>query len=298
MKKQSLNLKDALKFILIEEHDKPVVSFQELVFYTYKLYRDKEFNGFLIRKISRDEPERRIIENNIDELISQGVITQHLGLPIYFITSHKKPTAQQYVCTINPLCYISYLSAMEWHGITDRIPNTIHLTTCSNYKYKELISSGIKITFPKIKDMSLLSPQRIITLPNFDNKFFEFHQSRDFQLPKEQFNTGGVRVSSLGDTFVDMLKKPELCGGFSHVVDIFKEYGDQYLPVIVKAVNKNGNAMDKARAGYILEEICHLEHRIINTWKKDVKRGGSRKLIPSNEYSSIYSETWCISINT
>lgn len=297
MKKETLSLKDALKILLTEHHEKPAISSFELTCYFYQLYQDKHLDDHPIRKLSLDEPSYRVMENNIDDLMYQGVITQHLNLPIYLINSQRKPSAQQYACIMNPCCYLAYISAMEWHGITDRIPNTIHLITCSNAKYKELMTAEVKNRLSKVNSpLRLISP-RVLSIPNYDNKFFQFHQAKNFTLPKAMYGTGGVRVSSLGDTFLDMLKNPDLCGGFDHVLDVFKEYADEYLPIIVKAINKRGNSMDKARAGYILEEECDLSHRVIDSWKKGVQRGGSRKLVPNNPYKPIYSETWCITIN-
>jgi predicted transcriptional regulator of viral defense system len=299
MIKKSIELKEALKMLVVEEHDKPVICLYELAIYIYKLYQDKELNGHQIRKVVNDEPERRTIDSNINELVSQGVLTSshNHDHTAYFISGQRKPTAQQYVCSVNPFCYIAYISAMEWHGITDRIPNTIQLVTCSSRKYKDLMSSHLNNTIPNVNFASNLLPTRAFSLYSFDNKNFEFHQSNKFNLPKAQFGSGGVRVSSLGDTFLDMLKKPDLCGGFNHVLDVFLECAEKYLPTIVKSINKNGTAIDKARAGYILEELCNLEHRLINSWKEGVSRGGSRRLVYSNPYKHVYSETWCISIN-
>ncbi|WP_238532113.1 hypothetical protein [Rahnella aquatilis] len=116
-------------------------------------------------------------------------------------------------------------------------------------------------------------------------------------MKKEQYGSGGVRVTNIGETFLDMLKEPDLCGGFEHVFSVFENYHEKFLPVILKEISKNGNSMDKARAGYILEEVIGIKNKVIESWKDDVKRGGSRKLIPSNPYKNVFSETWCISIN-
>ena len=94
-----------------------------------------------------------------------------------------------------------------------------------------------------------------------------------------------------------MLREPDMCGGYAHVQDIFQEYAAEHLPVIVKTVDKTGTSIDKARTGYVLEEICSLSHRTIDSWKAGVQRGGSRKLVASNPYKNEYSEVWCISIN-
>lgn len=293
----SIQLKEALKEIIWNDHPNPVITLYELKMYIYKLYKDGYYNGRKIGKLSLVEPEPRTITNRISNMTNSGVIKQDLSLPIYFISNKEKPTALQVICAINPYSYIAYLSAMAWHGLTDRMPYTIHVITCTLSEYKLRAERYVLENIPDVSDISPLIPPRVINYPAYDGKSFEFHQTKKFKLPKEQSGSGGVRVTSIGDTFLDMLKKPDLCGGFEHVIDIFQEYGSEYLAVIVKAIDNKGNAMDKARVGYILEEICGLSHKTINTWKSGVSRGGSRKLVPSNPYVDIYSETWCISIN-
>lgn len=293
----TISLYEALKKTLIDLHDKPTINRYELMRYIYQLYRDRNFNGTRIGKISLKEPDPRVVNRNIDELVDRGVISQHLGLPTYFINSRKLPTAQQYLCSVNPFCYLSYLSAMEWHGITDRIPHTVTATTCMPSAYRQLVDKQIEKDLPDVQEPYRLVVPRVSKIPSFDGKKFQLHQSKNYKQPKEIVDSGGVRVATLGETFLDMLKKPTLCGGFDHVLDIYQEYAEENLALIVRTIDKKGNSMDKARAGYILEEECNLSHRVIEQWKGTVQRGGSRRLVPENDYKDVYSETWCISIN-
>lgn len=297
IKQNTISLKEALKTIVLEQHDKPVISLYELRGYVYELYDKKEFNGKKIGKIISSEPQKRVMDNCISALQDIGVIKQDLNLPIYLLSNKKKPSAPQVICTINPYSYISYLSAMSWHGLTDRLPHTVHVITCSSTEYKKLATQTLQKRFPNLEDLSFLLPPRVVKYPSFDKKSFSIHQKNNFTLPKEQFNSGGVKVSSLGETFLDMLKKPELCGGIEHVIDVYNEFSHEHLPVIVKYLEKNGTNIDKSRAGYILEEVCGHKHKLIDKWKQSVSRGGSRKLLASEPYKDVYSETWCISIN-
>ncbi|MEZ8495228.1 hypothetical protein AB6C81_23580 [Vibrio splendidus] len=297
MNKQTISLNEALKRIIVEQHDKPTISRYELVLYIYQLYKTRKFDGMSIGKISLSEPDYRVVNRNIEDLIHRKIISQHLGLPTYLIRSKKSPTAHQFLCSVNPFCYLSYLSAMEWHGLTDRIPHTVNATTCMPSDYRDLIHKQIDSDLPGVNDQYQLIVPRVTKIPSFDGKKFHLHQSRTYKQPKEVTDSGGVRVASLGDTFLDMLKKPNLCGGFAHILEIFEEYAEENLALIVRTIDKKGNGMDKARAGFILEERCGLSHKTINQWKSSVQRGGSRKLVPENDYKDVYSETWCISIN-
>lgn len=105
------------------------------------------------------------------------------------------------------------------------------------------------------------------------------------------------RVSTIGRTFLDMLREPILCGGMRHVIEVWEEQAQIYLQAIVNEIDKNGLPIDKVRAGYILDEKLGLTNDIVETWTEYAQRGGSRKLDPSEEYIPEWSERWCLSLN-
>ena len=106
-----------------------------------------------------------------------------------------------------------------------------------------------------------------------------------------------ARISTIGQTFLDMLQKPDLCGGMPHILEVWEQHAGGYLDNIVAAVDTASSGLVKCRAGYILQEHLGLDHFRISSWKAFSQRGGSRKLDPSQDYAPIYSETWMISIN-
>lgn len=106
-----------------------------------------------------------------------------------------------------------------------------------------------------------------------------------------------LRVSTIGRTFLDMLRNPELCGGINHILDVFHEYGKKYLRLITDDIDKNGEPIDKVRAGYILNERLGINNEVINGWSSFAQRGGSRKLDSSSEYFPEWSDKWKISLN-
>ncbi|MGF1708903.1 type IV toxin-antitoxin system AbiEi family antitoxin domain-containing protein [Enterovibrio baiacu] len=292
-----IELRTALRNQIIEEVEKPALSMSELRGMIYDLYKAREYKGQIINKLSLSEPSLRVMGEVIESMEESGVISQYYEFPIFFVNSNKKPTAQQFICTINNLCYIGFISAMEWHGITDRIPNVIYTKSCSRKDYKSKQLDLVEKKYNDVESLNYLIQPYVSNIPGYDRKEFIVYESKNYNPVKELYGSGGVRVSSIGETFLDMLKNPDYCGGFDHVLDVYLEYSEEHLPVIVKYIEKNGSKIDKARAGYILEEECGLSHRTIEKWKLDVQRGGSRKLVATNEYNSIYSDTWCISIN-
>lgn len=290
----TIPLAEAFRKIIFQHHKKPVISHYELVKYLFDLYQTKTFDGVPVGKISVDAPDTRVINKNINEIIKLGLLRRIDGFNLYGLSGWDEPSPQQIICTLNPFCYLSYFSAMEWHGITDRIPKVIYATTCSVRQFQFLAKQQTQ------KDFDGMSPPASIPRiapGKIDGRRVEMHSTNNFSNVKELEGSGGVRVTSLGRTFLDMLKEPTRCGGFRHILQVFSEHAEQSLPLIVREIDRYGNSMDKARTGYILEERLGLSHEIIDNWKQGVQRGGSRKLVASEPYASEYSETWYISIN-
>ena len=101
----------------------------------------------------------------------------------------------------------------------------------------------------------------------------------------------------VGRAFLDMVREPGNCGGMQHVVDTYREHGARYLALIADEVEQHGNAVEKVRAGYLLDEVCRLTHPLVDGWTQKAQRGGSRLLDPLGEYAPVYSEKWKLSIN-
>ena len=108
----------------------------------------------------------------------------------------------------------------------------------------------------------------------------------------------GIRVSTIGRTFLDMLRHPEFCGGVHHVLDVFSREVAAHLVNFVDEVDRHGEPIDKVRAGYVIEEVCGLDHPSLAAWATHAQRGGSRRLVANLPYSPKYSARWCLSLNS
>lgn len=294
---KTIPLREALRLTLLNQHPKPVIALHEFNLYVYKLYRDKTYEEYRIGKIQSAEPDARVLADALAGIISQGILSPIIPGFIWQLSNRNAATAQQIVCDLSPWSHLAYLSAMEWHGITDRIPHALHLIQAPLATARKQQLAQLKELLPNLKNEQPLLIRGFTPYEEIDGKELQQHTQRNYRLRAELHNSGGIRVTTIGETFLDMLREPDLCGGYTHVQDVFEEYAKEYLPVIVKTVDKNGTGIDKARTGYILEEVCGLSHRIIDSWKAGVQRGGSRKLVASNPYKNTFSEVWCISIN-
>ena len=87
-----------------------------------------------------------------------------------------------------------------------------------------------------------------------------------------------------------------MCGGIGHVIEVFGENAAKYEPLVVETIDRNGTLIEKARAGYILEDLCKVQNPTVDEWARTAQRGGSRKLDPHSEYSPHYSERWSLSL--
>ncbi len=71
--------------------------------------------------------------------------------------------------------------------------------------------------------------------------------------------TGFDRVATVGQTFLDMVREPELCGGMVHVMAVWREHAGERHEEIIQAVDGSASAVARCRAGYILEERLGVE---------------------------------------
>ncbi|MBL4723000.1 MAG: hypothetical protein JKY06_04605 [Alcanivorax sp.] len=295
---ETITLSSALAKLLLEKHGKPVVADHELVRYVYDLYKSKQYRGVPIGKLSADTPTSMVIDRNIGKIERLGLISRiESTVPAYQVVGYPEASSQQIVCSVVPDSYLAYLSAMEWHGITDRVPSRIHIVMCADFLVKKKWKQKAKEDYGPSVDDGRLIP-KIGSLKNpIKGKRVVLHETKNFSGFREVSGSGGIKVASLGQTFLDMMRAPEFCGGFSHVLECYKQHAEKNLPIIIKAVDKTGRSIDKVRIGYVLEEVLGIKNRTIESWKAFVQRGGSRKLIAKNKYSNSYSAEWCISIN-
>jgi len=296
-----MKLTKALSLKIIELNQ-PIITLYQFSLILHQLYLSKSFRGEKIQAIKRDAANTRILSDVLDSLVGDGILDPYRGFPkksVFSILGRRDAEPSEIACSVDPFCYVSHLSAMEHHGLTNRMPNKLFLSSpgkglwskYANDRMQRELGDSFDIYFanrlPRLTQIRMEKIGRTIV-----NRHSSIHLGA-----YKNVRGKSLRISTIGRTFLDMLRNPELCGGMAHVLEVYEEYGATYLKLIVDEIENHGSPIDKVRAGYILEERLRLNNSSIEGWVAYVQRGGSRKLDPSGEYIPEFSEKWCLSIN-
>jgi predicted transcriptional regulator of viral defense system len=297
---QKISLIKALTLEIGNLEKEPVVTDYRLGIFLYNIYSSGHYGK--LRVPWRSDVPSRTLSNKINMLTSRGILVSNKSFPIgtvFNILGKKNPSHEDIICTIDPFSYISHFSAMDYYGLTDRIPKTIFLSSPIPNEWTNLARERMNKDLGEncLDYMDCHLPKlRRVRFKKIGTQHVYICLTKHFGSPKP-VKGRMLRISTIGRTFLDMLQRPDLCGGMHHVVDVFRDNAGQYLPLILDEINTNGTPIDKVRAGYILEKVCDIRKDIIDSWKKFAQRGGSRKIDPSREYSPVFDEEWCLSLN-
>lgn len=218
---------------------------------------------------------------------------------VFHLFGRHKPLPMEVACAVDPFAYVSHLSAMEYHGVTDRFPKMLYLSTPADREWKAQAAARMDKDLKEGKGDYLaakLPVLRFQKLERIDGVRVELVR-RSHRGAFKAIKSPAIRVAVVGRTFLDMLREPELCGGMQHVIDTYREYAVRYQRLVIDELDQHGTLVEQARAGYLLETVCALSNPPIDAWALKVQRGGSRKLDPKAEYAPFFSERWALSIN-
>lgn len=281
--------------------EEPVVTLYRLGLIVHHLWREKTYQGEEINRLQKNFATAKEFDKQLSELLDAGVLSpfQNGNGAVYSLLGHRNDDAEEIACSMDPFCYLSHLSAMAHHGITERIPSALFVSSPDPKTWKKFAVERMEKDLKQDYDVYRKNGLPLLTRMTMDKIGRKtVHRFASSHLGAYK-NVAGrtLRVSSLGRTFLDMLRNPELCGGMRHVMEVFEEHAAQYLALIINEIDLHGAAIDKVRAGYILEERMKLKDATIDKWAAFVQRGGSRKLDASGEYMPVWSERWCLSLN-
>jgi len=272
----------------------PIISAYELYLVISKIYKTP--SGLYLKKEVPGLQEYSRIQKNLSRA---GILHVDYDYHRSFrILINSDSPADDICCLVDPFCYVSHLSAMQRYGITNRRPEALHLTRPIFKLSKQLLHQ--KMNQDGISQEIQNTRANLLKIPHHpsrvrDRKISLFQTSHIGD--STRVRTSFARVSSIGQTFVDMLDQPMLCGGMVHVLNIWREHTNTYFSAIVDAVDKNSSSIVKVRAGYIIDEVLQISNERVLSWRSFAQRGGSRLLDPTKKYAPKYSERWMISLN-
>jgi len=279
----------------------PVVTTYQLGVTLFRLYQAKTYQGQAFTRLDKAVPTPSDLKRVTDRLLKNGVLqTYPGGSGKVFTLLGQQPTAPEVACVLDPFAYLSHLSAMEYHGLTQRMPAMLSLSSPSPAEWPQFALAKMKRDLGEAS----LEPYRTAGLPALTRPRFEKIERQVVKVYNSSHlgayiavRDRALRVATVGRTFLDMIREPDLCGGIYHVVEVFEAHAATYLRLITDEIAQHGTQIDQARAGYLLDERCGLQSPTLDHWQAEVQRGGSRKLYAKGDYSSRFSERWSLSIN-
>jgi hypothetical protein len=295
-----MQLSKALTFSL-GEIEGPVITRYRLGLIIHRLYLDKTHAGKRLSQLRKAHATGVEFNNQLSLLKETGILEPHPQVSdrAFLLLGRKADDAGEVACALDPFCYLSHLSAMSHYGLTNRIPGRLFLSSPPPRKWSEEADLRMRKDLGDDLETYLENGLPPLTRVRFDklgrteiHRFSSIHWGAYINV-----HGRSLRVSSIGRTFLDMLRNPELCGGMAHVIETYESHAAQYLRPIVEEIDRHGGAIDKVRAGYLMHEKMGMRHELIENWRSFVQRGGSRKLDPTGEYVPEWSDQWCISLN-
>ena len=125
-------------------------------------------------------------------------------------------------------CIISYWSALNFHGLTEQITNTVFIKTTSRKKQLNLEVLGVQY------------------------KIIRVNKNKIFGNEKTWFEEDQVDITNKEKTIIDCLDKPKYSGGIIEVASALKNNKFDYKK-LAQYANKIGNTGVIRRLGFILD---------------------------------------------
>lgn len=163
--------------------------------------------------------------------------------------------------------YISYISALNYWGMTDRVPEEVLVATAKPQRSRKVIDATIR--------------------------FVSIGRRKMFGFGTEVVDGLGVNVASREKAIVDCIERPKYCGGIDEVVKALRFSKDALdLEKVFEYAVRMGNSAVLKRLGYIAERggLGELANKVANA-----KLGeGYAYLDPSGPKSGKIRERWRI----
>ncbi len=307
----------ALRKILVDRK-RPVITEYDFFLELRSLLQAGTYEGEPLRHRAKQEATREEIRRRARELVKNrylrpdedfyGSQNDRYGsgprVKVWRIADLPDGSAEDIAALVDPFCYISHLSAMQRHGLTNRNPAALHLSTLSAPLWREARDLKVLKDYGRPFEAGEFSttPAKAVPLeniklpPKLRGRVVELRTTK-YPVETRPIRGSYARIATVGDTFAQMLDSPGDCGGMAHVIEIWAKEGGTFVEQIIKAVDKNHTDIVKVRAGYLIESLLSAHDPRVDAWQQFAQRGSSRKLDASQPYLPTFSEKWMLSLN-
>ena len=260
----------------------------------------------LFHKAEKEIPPPATLYRILHTLLDGGILAADRDYTAHYrVVEVPDQPADDVVCLMDRFACISHLSAMQRWGLTDRQPHALMITrpdagTVRQQLAEIAVRETTEIPWKDRPWQPRPGPFRLGNIVHPDlvrERPVRLHVSRRPCSTVKDRNSSFARVTGVGQTFLDMLQTPRLCGGMSHVLEVWEEQAKRFLDEIIGSIDSCDSVITKCRAGYILEERLGVRDARVVAWKTGAARGGSRRLDPARPYVPKWSDDWMISIN-
>lgn len=285
----------------LEKYDEPVISRQRLFKEILELCIDIKI------KENKNLSPKGLYFRAVEQLASSKQIAcyQKTQFGYAFFSKNKEQiSSEELVCLLFPYGSIAYATALYELELTSIQAKSVYFKAPSRAMWKKKSILDLPSVPGHLKKQFNLSHYFDYLIPTYPYEDM-FLNKQLIVLSNKNLNLENIivknklRIQNHFDLLLDALRKPQYCGGFSAVFDIYNHNVERFLEGLIHIASNDGSCIDRARLGFVLEKMLHIRHPIISAWKSEMidKRGGSRKLISANDFDENFDSDWNISLN-
>jgi predicted transcriptional regulator of viral defense system len=177
---------------------------------------------------------------------------------------------------------ISHWSALNYHGMTEQIPQRVFVLTTAQ-------------SLPRLRGTKAIHAGQGYTVGSTNYQFVKIKPEYFFGIEEVWINESKIKMTDIERTFLDCLMFPKYCGGFSEILYAFEQYTSKLnLEKIIRYALKLDTATIK-RLGWILEQQRIALAKLTVLQKIPIK--GYRLLDPTGPHKGKCNPYWMIQEN-
>jgi len=173
--------------------------------------------SYVVKNNFSDKSLRELVDKDYFRIIERGKYCRHNFSDEYVIGSFLVKTGG-----------IAYWTAMNYHGLTEQIPNVVYVQTTQAKKNKTIF--GVRYKFIRVKERKLIG------------------------FKKEGYGNHQFFIMDVEKTIVDCFDLPEYSGGYAEIIKAFNQ-AKLSAQKLVKYCTAIDNIAVTKRLGYLCELV-------------------------------------------